>query len=197
MKNIKSGAILASVACVMILAVSCFADEGNPGMLKGIEVLTGYSHADLKAPQEDYEMVPLIVDLDFDLKPLLRRVNLDIPMRFEFQLEPFINTVYNPDPNVEIGNAFAFKLGLVPDTWKFQPYMKMALGMLYMTQHTLEQSTQFNFIQFGAFGMHYYLTENIALTAEGRFRHLSNSGIDHPNSGINNTFALAGISYEF
>jgi predicted porin len=66
-----------------------------------------------------------------------------------------------------------------------------------MTLHTREQSTQFNFASTGALGMHYFFKENTALTIEGRYRHVSNAGIDHPNSGINNTFAVAGITQKF
>jgi hypothetical protein len=96
-----------------------------------------------------------------------------------------------------VGNAFAFKIGLVPETWKVQPYIKLAAGMLYMSQHTYEQGTQFNFIEYGGAGMHWFFKENIALTAEYRFRHLSNCDIDEPNGGINTSFGLVGIYYKF
>lgn len=195
MKKIVIG--LSVCLAAFIFSGWCNAGEGGSGLVSGIEVLTGWSYADLKSPQEEYAMVPLIVDFDFDLKPLVRKWGLNPTMLVQAQLEPFINTVYSPDANVEVGNAFALKVGFFPDTWSLQPYIKAGLGMVYMTQHTLEQSTQFNFIEFGGFGVHYFLTKNLALTVEGRFRHLSNSGIDHPNSGINNTFALAGISYQF
>jgi opacity protein-like surface antigen len=69
--------------------------------------------------------------------------------------------------------------------------------MLYMTQHTLEQGTQFNFLEQGAAGAHYYLNNNLAITADYRFRHVSNAGIDEPNGGINTSFFLLGATYRF
>jgi predicted porin len=69
--------------------------------------------------------------------------------------------------------------------------------MVYMTNHTPEQSTQFNFISSGGFGAHYFFTKNTALTLEGRIRHLSNAGIKQPNHGINTYLALAGIAYKY
>jgi predicted porin len=88
-------------------------------------------------------------------------------------------------------------MGLVPETWKFQPYFKLGAGLLYMTLHTREQSTQFNFTEQCALGIHYYFTKNTAFTLEGRWRHLSNSGIKHPNHGINTCFINTGVSYKF
>ncbi|MBP7216865.1 MAG: acyloxyacyl hydrolase, partial [Candidatus Omnitrophica bacterium] len=64
-------------------------------------------------------------------------------------------------------------------------------------QHTIEQGTQFNFIEYGGGGLHYFFSDGWAATIEGRFRHLSNSGIEKPNSGINTTFILAGIAHKF
>jgi len=191
------------VCCAAVSAITflgclhSFAEEGPSGLVSGIEVFTGFSSAELRRDQGNYDQIPLILDIDFDLKPLVEKINLHLPMLLQCQLEPFISTVYKPDPNVEVGNAFALKIGLAPDTWAFQPYVKAAMGMVYMTQHTIEQSTQFNFIEYGGIGLHYFFTKNWALSAEGRYRHLSNGGIDHPNTGINSYFALAGVSYQF
>ena len=170
--------------------------EERSSWLQGIEVLTGYSQAELDV-QGKLRAVPLIVDLDFDLKPLLEKINFKYFGMLQFQLEPYITTIYEPASDVELGNAFALKIGLVPAEWKFQPYIKMATGLSYMTLHTQEQGTQFNFIEYGGAGFHYYFNTNWGITAEYRFRHLSNSGIDEPNSGINTDFALLGLTYQF
>jgi hypothetical protein len=75
--------------------------------------------------------------------------------------------------------------------------MKAGAGMVYMTQHTQEQATQFNFIEQGGIGMHYFFRKNTAFTIEGRLRHLSNSGTKHPNQGINTYLAVYGVTYRF
>jgi hypothetical protein len=164
--------------------------------LDSIEVLTGYAHADLHE-KGDYSLIPLIVDFNYDLKPLTQRIGFNPPIILQAELEPFINTAFAPEANVELGNAFMLKLGLLPEHFKFQPFMRAGVGMLYMTQHTREQSTQFNFLEQGGIGAHYFINDRVALTVEGRYRHVSNSGIDHPNHGINTYFALAGILLKF
>ncbi|MBP7216910.1 MAG: acyloxyacyl hydrolase, partial [Candidatus Omnitrophica bacterium] len=174
MKKHSRVSVLFVVSVLCIFGIVSFAQAEVSEWISGIEVLSGYASGNLKTPQEDYEMVPLIVDIDLDLKPLIKKLNIDPPMLVQFQLEPFISTVINPDPNVEIGNAFAVKAGIFPDTWALQPYLKVACGMVYMTQHTIEQGTQFNFIEYGGGGLHYFFSDGWAATIEGRFRHLSN-----------------------
>jgi len=168
----------------------------KPKVLEGIEFLTGFSWGKLHA-QKAYQLTPFIVDFDFNLKPLIQKINLRPPQLIQFQIEPFISFVSSPRSNLETGTSFLLKLGILPQTSKFQPYIKAGPGFVYMTQHTREQATQFNFIEQGGIGMHYFFNKHTAFTLEGRFRHLSNAGIDHPNHGINNYIAIAGITYQF
>jgi len=176
--------------------------EEKQRMLEGIEFLTGYSFGRIDGknvddPKRDYNTYPIIVDFDFNLKDLTKRIGINPPSLIQFQLEPYIAYVQSPNSNVELGGSFFFKVGLAPETWCLQPYVKAGAGMAYMSQHTREQSTQFNFIETGAFGLHYFFNKNTAITCEGRIRHLSNAGIDQPNHGINTYSGVAGISYKF
>jgi hypothetical protein len=166
--------------------------------LVGIEFLSGYGRGGNIRRKDDIQEIPFMLDIDLNLKPLLKKVNFNLPVLAQFQIEPFISSVYEPvKDNLEGGVAFWFKFGLLPETWKFQPYAKFGAGFDYMTLHTLNESTQFNFISQAAFGMHYFLTKNTALTVEGRYRHLSNAGIKEPNRGINSYFILGGIAYRY
>jgi len=173
-----------------------YANQEPPRLIKGIEVLTGYGWSSLKK-QEDLCLYPLILGLNFDFKNILKKIGLNPWMFVDFQLEPYIAGVSSPEKNVEVGNAFCFKIGILPEEYSFQPYFKVACGMLYMTQHTYEQGSQFNFYEYGAGGLSWFFNKNTALTVEYRFRHLSNLGIKKPNSGINTSFVVAGISCRF
>lgn len=173
-----------------------FAEEHKEGILQGVDVLTGFGWGKLRE-KGNYHLYPVFVGLNFDLKKLTEKIGFNPPMLLQFQLEPYIAGVSSPNSNIEVGNAFALKVGLLPDSFAVQPYIKAAAGTLYMSQHTREQSTQFNFYEYGGLGVHWFFTKNTALTVEGRFRHLSNAGIDSPNSGINTYFGLVGLSYQF
>lgn len=172
------------------------AEGAKPLGMKSIELLTGFGLAKLDI-QGSYHVIPFFVDLDFDAKPLLEKTPLRYPGLLEFVLEPFVSHIYDPNSNAEIGNNFLIKIGFTPESWKLQPYFKGGLGMLYMTQHTREQGTQFNFNEHAGVGVHYFFKKNLAFTLEYRWRHISNASISKRNSGINTNFSLCGISYSF
>jgi hypothetical protein len=175
--------------CFLCIPLATFA-------LDGIEVLTGFFDAHLRHTGKNYQAVPLLVGLDFDLKPLTSKIWINPPGRLDFVLEPFLNTVTSPNNNIEVGSNFLLKY-VFPLTQKFQPYIKGGLGVLYMSQHTLEQSTQYNFLPQGAAGLHYFITSNVALSLEYRYRHLSNASLKSPNSGIDANMYLGGVTIFF
>jgi hypothetical protein len=144
----------------------------------------------------DYEGIPLLVSLYYDAKPVFSKVGIEPTGRLDFIVEPFVNTIFEPDANVEIGSNFLIEYDF-PLTETFQPYIKGGLGILYMSQHTREQATQYNFLPQGAAGIRIFLDKNSAITLEYRYRHLSNNSFDSPNSGIDADMFLGGISFFF
>lgn len=164
----------------------------KPRWLKEVGIFTGYASGKLDE-KPDYELIPTIFRLGFDLNPFINKFGWNTKGLLEFQLEPFINTVINPNSNVEVGSNFLLKYAF-PLTKKIYPYVEGGLGMLYMSQHTREQATQYNFLPQGGAGIMYFLKDNLALSAGYRYRHLSNNSFEHPNSGINVDMYLAGLS---
>jgi hypothetical protein len=164
--------------------------------LEAIEFLFGYGWGPLVG-QKGYRLYPLAVSFDFNLKGLTEKIGFNPPQLLQFAIEPYASYIVNPHANIETGMSFAFKVGILPQTAKLQPYLKAGAGMSYMSMHSREQGTQFNFIEYGGLGVHYFFKKNTALTLEGRFRHLSNSGIDDPNHGINTYFVNIGLSQNF
>jgi hypothetical protein len=190
--------VLSSAILIFLLLTVSPGSAGKPQekSLEAIEILSGLSSGELRK-KDDYQLIPLIIALDFNLKPLTERFYFEPAQLIQFQIEPFISPVFSPNKNIEAGTAFALKLGLFPQNWKLQPYVKTGAGFVYITQHTLEQGTQFNFIEYGGTGIHYFVFKNTALTFEYRFRHLSNADIKDPNAGINSYLILGGICYRF
>ncbi len=195
MKKITAFLIL-MLGAVLLSAKSCPAAEAKTKSLVAVEVLSGFSWGKLHA-KDNYNFIPLNVAFDFDLKPLTKKINFEPPSLLQFQIEPYLGFILSPESNFETGTTFWLKAGLVPESWKLQPYAKLGAGITYMTLHTREQGTQFNFTEQAGIGIHYSLTRNSALTLEGRWRHLSNSGIKDPNHGINSYSVVSGIAYKF
>lgn len=198
-QSIDNRGIKKFIIPIIIFFSSCAglsAQESSHRSLKSIELLSGFGKSELRE-QGSYYLTPFIFGLDFDINPILKNKGINLPGLFEFQLEPFISIVNKPDLNIEAGNTFFLKLGILPETFKFQPYIKAGTGFLYMSQHTREQSTQFNFFEQGGAGFHYFFNKNLALTADYRLRHVSNAAIKQPNKGINGRFYLLGLTLRF
>ena len=161
-----------------------------------LELFSGWISADVRE-EGHYEGVPLVVAFDFSARSGFKKAGLSSEVDdFSLVVEPFITIVSNPDSNIEVGMNFLIKY-LIPLKTRIRPYVKGGIGMLYMSQHTEEQSTQVNFLpQIGA-GVHYFVKADRALSVEYRFRHLSNAGIRQPNKGIDCDVVLFGISSFF
>ncbi len=164
-------------------------------MLREIAVLSGFACAKLKDKQ-NYEFVPIIVRFGFDLARLADRYREDKRQLFIFELEPFASFVASPDKNAEAGVNLLLKYGCFV-TKKLCPYIELGSGFVYITQHTREQSTQFNFIPQAGAGVSYFVRNNISVNAGYRYRHLSNSAIRRPNKGIDADMLLFGVSFYF
>ncbi len=163
--------------------------------LDAIEIFTGFLDSELDG-QHNYEIIPLFLSFNFDAKPAFSKIEFNPKSSLNFIVEPFINTVVQPDVNIEAGTNFLIKYAY-PLTDNFQSYLKMGVGVVYMTQHTKEQSTQLNFLPQAGIGFHYFIKENVAVSCEYRARHLSNCSLNQPNKGIDSKLFLAGIALFF
>jgi opacity protein-like surface antigen len=182
-----------AVACAAMVSLALIAHTGFT--LDAIEIYSGFFEAELKN-QDDYQGIPLLVSLDFDLKDAFSKIGVNTKGRIDFVLEPFANTIISPEANVEVGSNFLIKY-VFPLTDTVQPYFKGGLGALYMSQKTEEQGTQYNFLPQAGVGVHLFLNNTTALSCEYRYRHLSNNSFDDRNGGIDAYMSLMGISFFF
>jgi len=82
---------------------------------------------------------------------------------------------------------------------RIRPYLEFAGGPLYthLAEKIPEESSGFNFILSGGFGVSYFLTDQAALNVGYRYQHISNAGTSYPNAGINAHVPFVGFSYFF
>lgn len=158
-------------------------------------IISGYAQANLRE-KDDYEIIPAIFRFGFDLKPILKCANEKTMA--QFAVEPFLNTAFSPNSNIETGANFLLRLGYRLFD-RVSAYVECGLGFIYMTQHTREQSTQYNFTPQAGGGLYFFLNKqrSLALNVGYRRRHLSNASFKQPNKGINTDMALIGISWFF
>ena len=180
--------VLSTIVVMLFISQNIYA-------LDGIEIYSGFFEANLKN-NDDYQGIPLLVSLNYSVKEAFSKIGLNTKGKVDFVLEPFANTIISPEANVEVGSNFLIKY-VFPLSEKIQPYFKGGLGVLYMSQKTEEQGTQYNFLPQAGVGVHFFIDENTALSCEYRYRHLSNNSFDDRNGGIDANMALVGISFFF
>ena len=171
----------------------------NTYAIESLDLLTGYfgiNKKDLDETKATYEGVPLFLSLNYNITPLFEKIVIKQKGRFYFLIEPFINTVIEPNSNIETGVDFLFKYSY-PIIDYFNIYIKGGAGASFMSLHTKEQSTQYNFLPQAGLGFSVNIKKNILFNLEYRYRHLSNASIKHPNSGINSDFILGGFTILF
>jgi len=195
--------VLIAISMLVLFAVSpVWAGTESPPpqekphkWLREVGLLTGYGTASLD-DQSDYEIIPILPQFGFDINPLARKLHVNPRGTIVGVVEPLMNVVISPGTNAEVGCSFLLKYS-DHITSRIAPYIEGGFGIIYTTQHTHEQSTQYNFLSQVGVGLQFFLNEKFALTGGYRYRHMSNAGIDSPNRGINHHFALFGVSYFF
>ncbi len=167
-------------------------------------IFTGFARTKLDE-KGNYDIIPAIGRFGYNLdsigfgfcdllSPVFDKVHVKPKGFTEFILEPFINTVINPNYNIEAGCAILLKYSY-PLTEKIYPYAIGGGGGAYITQHTREEATQWGFTPQLGTGVLYFFKKDTALSVEYRYRHLSNANIKEPNTGINVDMFLVGISF--
>ncbi len=171
-------------------------EEKTHTWLREVGLLTGYGSAPLRDKASDYEVIPILPQFGFDINPLVKKLHIETKGTFEGMIEPLMNVVINPDTNAEVGFSLLLKYSQ-NITSRIVPYIEGGAGIIYSTQHTHEQGTQYNFIPQAGIGLQFLLTKHWALTGGYRYRHLSNAAISDSNQGIDHHFGLVGLSYFF
>ncbi|MFA5362122.1 MAG: acyloxyacyl hydrolase [Candidatus Omnitrophota bacterium] len=113
-----------------------------------------------------------------------------------FIFEPFLSTVVSPDNNMEAGMNLLLRYAW-PVTKRIRPYCFGGGGVMFITQHLREQSTQYNFTPQTGAGIAFLVTEKTALSVEYRYRHFSNADLKEPNEGVNIDMFFFGITRVF
>jgi lipid A 3-O-deacylase len=91
--------------------------------------------------------------------------------------------------------------GYVLGSWKFTslkefaPYIFAGGGALFVDLGLPSMGSRLCFSYQAGTGLQYFLKNNLALTLEYRYHHISNAGTATPNEPLNSSKILLGISY--
>jgi hypothetical protein len=77
------------------------------------------------------------------------------------------------------------------------PFIDAGVGPSVTGIRRPDLSGTFEFNDQGNVGLCWFMRDDVALTVEAGYMHLSNAGIDHPNNGVNCVKGMAGVSWFF
>jgi hypothetical protein len=82
---------------------------------------------------------------------------------------------------------------------RLQPYLELAGGPFWtdLANRIPEQSSEFNFIVMGGFGLSWFVTSQTAVNIGYRLQHISNAGTSFPNVGLNHSLPYIGFSFYY
>ena len=105
--------------------------------------------------------------------------------------------IYEETGSYIAGGTIWGRYNFVPKRWPLVPYFQIGVGGEMMDINHQYDGHEFNFNVCGAGGARYFLTPNLALNAELRYRHLSNADTADHNIGVNALGPIVGISWFF
>jgi opacity protein-like surface antigen len=110
----------------------------------------------------------------------------------EWMAELWGGIQYSPRRRTLFGITPLLRYNFATDS-PWVPFINGGVGFAYTNIGGPDLSNGFQFnIQVGA-GTHYFLREDTALTIQYRWLHLSNAGLNRPNTGLNSQIIYAGL----
>jgi hypothetical protein len=113
----------------------------------------------------------------------------------EVLVEPLFARFTRPFAAEAAGGSLVVKYNFL-SFGRWMPFWDAGAGMIWtnLAPRIPEQSTQFEFVLETGPGVHYFMTQTVALTTGFRFHHISNGNLGERNTGINAWLSYLGIS---
>ncbi len=118
-----------------------------------------------------------------------------VPGSLEIVAEPAYHAVFE-GKTAQVGSVAVLLKYNVRTGSRFIPFVEGGGGVSFASHRVPQQpgGTYFNFVLDVGVGLHYMLGDRTGLTAEWRFHHFSNGGIEPPNPSLNSSLFLIGFS---
>jgi lipid A 3-O-deacylase len=110
--------------------------------------------------------------------------------------EVFQGAQFSPNISYVIGASALLRYNFCTHS-RWVPFVDGGGGAAATSIRNTDLSTTFEYNLQAGVGTHYMVRENLALTAQYRFLHLSNAGLQAPNLGVNTSMFYIGASWFF
>jgi lipid A 3-O-deacylase len=115
---------------------------------------------------------------------------------FEWRIELFGGAEFAPTTEWLIGLTPHLRYNFATGT-RWIPFLDAGFGVTATGIGPPDLSNTFEFNSQGGIGVHWFLRDDLALTAEARYIHMSCAGISHPNLGLNGVIGMLGVTWFF
>jgi hypothetical protein len=115
---------------------------------------------------------------------------------WELRGELFGGLQYSPNANYVMGLTPHLRYDFATGT-RWVPFVDVGAGASATGIGAPDLSGTFEFNLQGTIGAHWFIRNNLALTAEARYLHLSCAGMNSPNLGLNAVAGMIGLSWFF
>ena len=115
---------------------------------------------------------------------------------WELAGELFGGEQYHPDAAYVAGLAPHLRYYFATGT-RWVPFADLGAGVTATDIRNRDLSTTFEFNLNASIGTLYFLRDNLGLSLEARYLHLSNAGMDVPNGGVNTLNLFLGLAWFF
>jgi hypothetical protein len=115
---------------------------------------------------------------------------------FEFRVELFGGGQYEPSAEWLIGLTPHLRYDFATGT-RWVPFLDLGAGVTATGIGPPDLSGTFEFNLQPAVGLHWFMRDNLSLTCEARYLHLSCARLHEPNLGMNNVAFMIGLTWFF
>lgn len=115
---------------------------------------------------------------------------------WEFRGELFSGAQFSPSTESLVGLTPHLRYNFATGT-RWIPYVDIGAGVSATSIGPPDLSHTFEFNLQGATGVQWLIKDNVALSIEARYLHMSCAGMSSPNLGLNNVNGMVGITWFF
>ena len=115
---------------------------------------------------------------------------------FEWRLELFGGCQYSPRTDWLVGLTPHLRYNFATGT-RWIPFVDAGAGVTATSISHPDLGGTFEFNLQPGVGMHWFVHDNLALTGEVKYMHMSCAGIDKPNHGLNDVIGMIGLTWFF
>jgi hypothetical protein len=114
----------------------------------------------------------------------------------EYRIELFGGAQYSPSSEWLVGLTPHLRYNFATGT-RWIPFLDAGAGVTATSIGHPDLGGTFEFNLQPGIGVHWFVRDNLALTGEVKYMHMSCAGIDKPNLGLNDVIAWVGLTWFF